>query len=130
MCEKTNDCSHVGMEICLFCGEPKNIIISEQLKSKIPKKFVADSVPCEECIKRFEKGFTFFIVTEEEPSQKYAADMTRIDNISDNSLYLTGGYMVFDPEGLPEELRKEPEQKMFITMEEAIEVGLIQDKKD
>jgi len=56
--------SYVAMDCCIYCNEPKQILLDTQLKDSFDSFKVYTSVePCEACQAEMAKGFTFLEAT-------------------------------------------------------------------
>lgn len=54
--------SYVGLDCCIYCGEPKGILIDRRLKPSLEKCQATDTEPCDECKAQMAKGFTFIVM--------------------------------------------------------------------
>lgn len=45
--------SHVGMDCCVICGEPIQILLDRKLRKILPRKIVTSPVPCDKCKKKY-----------------------------------------------------------------------------
>ena len=41
--------SHVGMQVCFICLEPKSILLDRRLKETLEDKMITDMEPCDKC---------------------------------------------------------------------------------
>jgi len=70
------DKSHVGMSLCFFCGEPKEVLLDRRLRNTLPRQSVYNLEPCDECKPKLAQGITFIEATVENgkptPTGKFA----------------------------------------------------------
>lgn len=59
------DKSHVGMTVCMVCGEGVDILLDKQLRDRIPSR-IAAMEPCDKCKSDIEgykeKGIVLFVI--------------------------------------------------------------------
>lgn len=80
--------SHVGMALCFFCGEPKEILLDRRLKNSLVREAIYDYEPCNKCKKWMEKGIILISAAEDS-----------VQNHPENP-YRTGGWVVVTEEAL------------------------------
>ena len=51
--------SHVGMSLCYYCGESKEVLLDRRLRNTLPHAAVYDREPCDDCQKLMEQGVMF-----------------------------------------------------------------------
>ena len=47
--------SHVGMELCFWCNEPKGILLDKNLKDTLEEKAIYNCDPCDKCLEKWQK---------------------------------------------------------------------------
>ena len=48
--------SHVGMQVCFICLEPKGILLDRRLKETLEDKMITDMEPCDKCKEHMKLG--------------------------------------------------------------------------
>ena len=48
--------SHVGMQVCFICLEPKSILLDRRLKETLEDKMITDMEPCDKCKEHMKLG--------------------------------------------------------------------------
>ena len=48
--------SHVGMQVCFICLEPKSILLNTRLRKTLEDKMITDMEPCDKCKEHMKLG--------------------------------------------------------------------------
>lgn len=78
--------SYVGMALCFYCQEPKEVLLHRQLRDVLPHSAVYDMEPCDKCADLMEQGIILISTLDS-------------DTGSDNP-YRTGGWCVITEEAM------------------------------
>lgn len=90
--------NHVGMSVCLICGEPKYIALATRYRTNakgefesitnVPEKFVDSPDLCDNCVKKFKEENKFVIFEID--------NRTKIRNNATKDPILTGHYLIMN----------------------------------
>lgn len=58
--------SYIGMDCCIYCGEPKGVLLDQRMRKTLDRCQATSSEPCDKCKEEMAKGFTFIVVNNEE----------------------------------------------------------------
>lgn len=59
-----HELSHVGMDLCFLCNEPKAVILHKRLAPVLPRAAVYDRAPCDKCKGYMKQGVIMISVNE------------------------------------------------------------------
>lgn len=77
--------SHVGMDLCFLCHEPKGIVLDWRLRNSLPRQACYNKEPCDKCAEWMKQGVILISVR---------------DGESGDNPYRTGGWPVVKDEAL------------------------------
>ena len=77
--------SHVGMSLCFFCNEPKEIFLDRRLEKSLPREAVYNHEPCDKCKEYMRQGIIVISVR---------------DGENRDNPYRTGGWWVIKEDAL------------------------------
>jgi len=91
--------SHVGMQVCFICLEPKSILLNTRLKKTLEDKVITDMEPCDECKKHMKHGIILvrangnksqfngtYVVVKEEAVRKIFKGWGQLDAVMDKRI--------------------------------------------
>lgn len=110
--------SHVGMSICFWCGDTKEIILDRRLKDTLEHQAIYDLDPCTKCQEGMDSGTTVFESTQNPEKMKEFPEHMHV-NTPEGKVVFTGRYVVLDPNSdwVQEFAKEEPkimmEDKLF-----------------
>ena len=58
--------SHVGIELCWYCGKDKGIILDRRMRKSLPMQAVYNHEPCPECAENMQQGIMIIEVRDGE----------------------------------------------------------------
>jgi hypothetical protein len=125
------------IEICFWCGNPKDENISHEdlLKAKTDNDIVINNYrPCDRCKKMFGKGIHVIGVTD----KPIAEGMFPISKSSDQTLYPTGSMFVASEEFIldllsddaQKELRENVLKERVLMMPDSVVEGIVNDARE
>lgn len=56
--------SHVAMDMCFLCNEPKGIVLDRRLRNSLPREMVTNMEPCDKCKEYMAQGIILISFSE------------------------------------------------------------------
>ena len=91
--------SHVGMQVCFICLEPKSILLDTRLKKTLEDKMITDMEPCDKCKEHMKLGIIMvranesesqfngtYVVVKEEAVKQIFKEQLQLDVIIDKRI--------------------------------------------
>ena len=57
----SSDKSYVGMDLCFFCQEPKQLLMDMRLRNSLPQKQITSLEPCDKCKEKYQEHHVILV---------------------------------------------------------------------
>ena len=91
--------SHVGMQVCFVCLEPKSILLDTRLRKTLKDKMITDMEPCDKCKEHMKLGIILvrtngnenqfngaYVVVKEEAVKQIFKEWEHLDAVMDKRI--------------------------------------------